>query len=212
MSTPTNPTGASGAAAGDSGPVIPAHTPDAAAEIPVLGTEQIRERGWWTGRAGLLFPLILAALATYMLVGQLMMDVAEDVDRPGPQFMPALIITAMYVLAVLIALDIVRRPQLPEMAVVTDPAEVGKVHAWYSDWPRLAWAIGGVAVFAVLLVPLGWIISAALLFWCIARSMGSVRVLFDISLALLFSSAVYLIFGVLLAVDLPSGLIFGGGR
>jgi putative tricarboxylic transport membrane protein len=216
VNTSSNPTGASGAGngpgAGSAGPVISAHTPDQAAEIAVHGTEQVRERGWWTGRAGLLFPLILAALATYMLVGQLTMKVAEDADKPGPQFMPGLIITALYIIAVLIAVDIIRRPQLPEMAALTDPEEVGRVHAWYSDWPRLAWAVGGCLAFAVLLVPVGWILAAALLFWCIARSMGSTRVLFDISLALLFSSAVYLIFGVLLAVDLPSGLIFGGGR
>ena len=52
----------------------------------------------------------------------------------------------------------------------------------------------------------------SLLFWCVARSMGSTRIWFDASLALLFSSAIYLIFGVALAVDLPSGMIFGGGR
>lgn len=178
----------------------------------IHGTEQVRERGWWTGRAGLAFPLLLAAIATYMLVGQFSMEVADDVDRPGPQFMPGILITALYVIAALMAVSLIRKPELPQMAVLTDPEEVGKVHAWYTDWPRLAWAVGGMVAFIALLLPLGWVLAAALLFWCVARSMGSTRIWFDASLALLFSSAIYLIFGVALAVDLPSGMIFGGGR
>lgn len=178
----------------------------------VHGTEQVRERGWWTGRAGLAFPLLLAVIATYMLVGQFSMEVADDVDRPGPQFMPGILITALYVIAALMAFSLIRKPELPQMAVLTDPEEVGKVHAWYTDWPRLAWAVGGMVAFIALLLPLGWVLAAALLFWCVARSMGSTRIWFDASLALLFSSTIYLIFGVALAVDLPSGMIFGGGR
>lgn len=178
----------------------------------VYGTEEVKDHGWWTGRAGLAIPLLMVVIATYMLISQFTMDVAEDVDRPGPQFVPGLIIVALYAIAALLAIDIIRKPQPPEMAVLTDAAEVGKVHAWYTDWPRLAWALGGFAVFIALLLPIGWVLAAAVLFWCIARSMGSTRYFFDISLGLLFSSTIYLIFGVALAVDLPSGLIFGGGR
>ncbi|GAA4511259.1 tripartite tricarboxylate transporter TctB family protein [Brevibacterium yomogidense] len=178
----------------------------------VYGTEEVKDHGWWTGRAGLAIPLLMVVIATYMLISQFTMDVAEDVDRPGPQFVPGLIIVALYAIAALLAIDIIRKPQPPEMAVLTDAAEVGKVHAWYTDWPRLAWAVGGFAVFIALLLPIGWVLAAAVLFWCIARSMGSTRYFFDISLGLLFSSTIYLIFGVALAVDLPSGLIFGGGR
>lgn len=178
----------------------------------VYGTEEVKDHGWWTGRAGLAIPLLMVVIATYMLISQFAMDVAEDVDRPGPQFVPGLIIVALYAIAALLAIDIIRKPQPPEMAVLTDPDEVGKVHAWYTDWPRLAWAVGGFAVFIALLLPIGWVLAAAVLFWCIARSMGSTRYFFDISLGLLFSSTIYLIFGVALAVDLPSGLIFGGGR
>lgn len=178
----------------------------------VYGTEEVKDHGWWTGRAGLAIPLLMVVIATYMLISQFAMDVADDVDRPGPQFVPGLIIVALYAIAALLAIDIIRKPQPPEMAVLTDPDEVGKVHAWYTDWPRLAWAVGGFAVFIALLLPIGWVLSAAVLFWCIARSMGSTRHFFDISLGLFFSSTIYLIFGVALAVDLPSGLIFGGGR
>ena len=177
----------------------------------VYGTEQVKEHGWWTGRAGLAIPLLMVVVATYMLVNQFTMDVAPDAEGPGPRFFPGVLIVALLVIAIALAVDIIRKPQPPEMAVITDRDQVGTVHAWYTDWPRLAWAVGGMAVFIALLLPLGWILAAALLFWCVARSMGSKRSVFDITLALLFSSAIYLIFGVALSVDLPSGLIFGGG-
>lgn len=199
-------------AAGQAQDGLTAVQPGQPIEPEILGTEQVQDRGWWTGRAGLAFPLLMAAIATYMVYGQVTMAVAEDVDRPGPQFVPGLIITALYVIAALMAISIIRKPEPLELAVLTDPDEVGTVHAWYSDWPRLAWAVGGMVVFIALLLPLGWVLAAALLFWCVARSMGSTRILFDASLALLFSSAIYLIFGVALSVDLPSGMIFGGGR
>lgn len=185
--------------------------PDPSTDPEVVGTEQVKDRGWWTGRAGLTIPLLMVAIAGYMLVNQFTMEVAPDAEGPGPRFFPGLLIVALLVIAIALAADIIRKPQPPEMAVLTDPDEVGTVHAWYTDWPRLAWAVGGMAAFIALLLPLGWVIAGALLFWCIARSMGSKRPVFDITLALLFSSAIYLIFGVALSVDLPSGLIFGGG-
>lgn len=83
-------------------------------------------------------------------------------------------------------------------------------HRTHSDFVALAWAVGGFAAFAALIVPLGWILAAAILFWCIARAMGSRRALFDATLALTFSSLVYLAFDVALGLNLPSGILGGG--
>ena len=52
------------------------------------------DRSWWTGRSGLVLALIMAAFGTYMLYGVLTMQVAEDADKPGPQFVPMVIATA----------------------------------------------------------------------------------------------------------------------
>ena len=156
-------------------------------------------------RGSLRIPLLMVGIATYMLINEFTMEVAPDAEGPGPRFFPGVLIVALFVIAIALAVDIIRKPQRLEMAVLTDPDKVGTVHAWYTDWPRLAWAVGGMVVFIALLSSLGWIISAAVLFWRVARSMGSKRPVFDISLALLFASAIYLIFGVALSVDLPSG-------
>lgn len=83
-------------------------------------------------------------------------------------------------------------------------------HRTHSDFVSLAWGAGGFAAFAGILEFAGWIIAAALLFWCVARSMGSKKPLFDLTLALVFSSVVYIAFAVLLGLNLPSGLLGGG--
>ncbi|WP_313564827.1 tripartite tricarboxylate transporter TctB family protein [Mobilicoccus sp.] len=74
----------------------------------------------------------------------------------------------------------------------------------------MAWCVGGFALFAATLDLLGWILGAAVLFWCVARGIGSTRPVFDASLALVVSSLVYLAFSVGLGLTLPSGLLGGG--
>lgn len=171
--------------------------------------------GWWSGRAGLVFPAIAAAFATYLLLGQLVMPVPADADPPGPRFFPWIVIGTLYLFALLLAIGIIRRPQ-PAVADVEIATE-GKVHptadegtGWFSDWPRLAWAVGGFAAFIALLPILGWVLSGALLFWCMAKSLGTPHPRRDVLVALAFSSALYLVFAGILSVNLPAGAIFGG--
>lgn len=154
------------------------------------------------GRSGLLFPLLLAAASTWIVVSNAGMDLPEGTDFPGPHFFPTLLAVAGYVIAVLLALQYLRTPEHPEDLS-------GRGDRWYSDWGALAWCIGGFLAFALLLQPLGWILAAALLFWCVARGMGSRRPLFDLTVALVVSSATYLAFGVGLGLTLPSGLLGG---
>lgn len=180
-------------------------------QIEILGYENLKDRGWWTGRAGLAMPALMAAIATYMVIGQFAMKVPESVDLPGPQFFPWIVIVALYVLAAVLAVDIIRKPQLPELAPATEPEDLEE-RAWYTDWRALAWAVGGLVLFIALIVPIGWIISAALMFVMVAHAIGSRRWLMDVLVGLFLSSVIYLIFAVLLSVDLPSGLIFAGGR
>lgn len=180
-------------------------------QIEILGYENLKDRGWWTGRAGLVMPALMAAIATYMLLGQFAMKVPESVDLPGPQFFPWIVIIALYVLAAVLAVDIIRKPQLPELAPATEPEDLEE-RAWYTDWRALAWAVGGLVLFIALIVPIGWIISAALMFVMVAHAIGSRRWLMDVLVGFFLSSVIYLIFAVLLSVDLPSGLIFAGGR
>jgi putative tricarboxylic transport membrane protein len=85
----------------------------------------------------------------------------------------------------------------------------GKTWKTYSDWRTVGTLIGGVVAFVLLLEHLGWIISAAALFWLVAYALGSRRPVFDIGVGLLFSSIIQLAFGAALGLSLPSGFIGG---
>ncbi len=176
---------------------------------------------WWTGRSGLVIPLVLAAFSTYLLIGVLTMNVPAGAATPGPKFFPTLILSAGYIVSALLVLKYFREPELPEPATysehdaVSDAArleaeEAAKVqYKTFSDWRSVGWAAGGFLAFALLLAPLGWILSGALLFWCVARSMGSTKPLPDIVVGLTLSSIAYLAFDTLLGLNLPSGILGG---
>lgn len=167
------------------------------------GSEPETATSWWSGRSGLVVPAVMAAFSTYLLIGALTMEIPEGTDFPGPTFYPLILTVAGYVLAALLVLHYLRTPE--------HAAELS-ARTWrtHSDWSAVVWSAGGFLVFALALEVLGWILAAALLFWAVARGFGSRRPLFDITLALFVSSAIYLAFTVGLGLNLPSGILGGG--
>lgn len=177
---------------------------------------------WGEGRSGLVMAAIMAAFATYLIIGVAVMEVPEGTDPPGPEVFPMIIAIAGYVIAVLLAISWLRTPTPAEPATYAEEDDVSEEerraaeeaarvpYRTFSDWRSIAWAFGGFAAFAALLEFAGWIVAAALLFWCVARAMGSRRPLFDLTLALTLSSLVYLAFDVALGLNLPSGILGGG--
>jgi putative tricarboxylic transport membrane protein len=85
----------------------------------------------------------------------------------------------------------------------------GKTWKTYTDWRTVGLLLAGVVAFVLVLNPLGWIISAAVLFWVVAYALGSRRPFFDAGVGLLFSSITQLAFGAGLGLSLPSGFIGG---
>lgn len=167
-----------------------------------MTTHETARAGALAGRSGLLFPLVLAAASTWIVVNNAAMTLPEGTDFPGPRFFPGLLAVAGYVIAALLTVHYLRHPEHPEETS-------DRAHATYSDWVALAWCGGGFLAFALLLDLLGWILAATLLFSCTARGMGSRRVLFDVTLGLVLASAIYLAFVPGLGLNLPSGLLGG---
>ncbi|MDN5688193.1 MAG: tripartite tricarboxylate transporter TctB family protein [Brachybacterium sp.] len=77
-----------------------------------------------------------------------------------------------------------------------------------SDLRTLGLVLAALIVFVAILPYVGWVLSAAALFWCVSRLLGSRRPIFDIGVSLLASSLIQLIFGGLLGLSLPA--LFGG--
>lgn len=151
------------------------------------------------GRSGLLVPLVVAVVSTLVVIGILGMEVPPETDFPGPRFVPTILAAAGYALSALLTVHYLRHP---------DPTADTRYRT-HSDWQAFAWVVGSFLAFAMLLDLLGWILAAGLLFWGVARGFGSTRPLFDVSVALLLSSTIYLIFAAGLGLTLPSGILGG---
>ncbi|MCD2169941.1 tripartite tricarboxylate transporter TctB family protein [Microbacterium sp. JC 701] len=183
--------------------------------------------GFWRRRTGLVVPAIMLLVGIGLVVGTLTMTVPANTAPPGPQLFPAIVAAAVIVLAVLLALDVIRRPEPVEVADaaaqendvdIDDEALIAAVEGREPEAPTvrprsnlwaLVGAVGTVIVFIAALTPLGWLLSGAFLFWGIARSLGSRRPVFDIFLSLAISAIVQIAFSGGLGLNLPPGILEG---
>ena len=200
-----------------------AHVDDAPAEERVGR----RRESWWTGRGELSVGLLALVAAALLIVGTVTMNVRGE-QEPGPQFFPVIVIGLLLfsggwvtVQALLPRRSNTRgwhRPDISEDLLAdvsgtnTELIKLDHLHAAGDaddettfDWRTFGLVLGAVVLFAVLLNTVGWICSAAILFWLIAYALGSRRPIFDIGVALILSSAVQLAFSAGLGLALPSG-------
>ncbi|MBO4238572.1 MULTISPECIES: tripartite tricarboxylate transporter TctB family protein [Pseudonocardia] len=168
-------------------------------------------------RGALVVPAILAALGVFLTYGTLTMQVVGDGGLFGPTTMPWIVAILCYVVAALLAFDILRpRPEFdapaPAAAGTGDgdgaaggdaPVDTG-VNA-----PAVLTAVGGVAAFIVVLPHLGWILSATGLFVAVAAALGNRRWPAMALGGLAVSSAVQVVFSMLLGISLPAGFVGG---
>lgn len=158
---------------------------------------------------GLIMPVLLAAFATYFVVGMITMRVPEGTAFPGPRFFPGLIAAGLYLFAILLGIAAARAA----LRSGADPAAAGTPvpgKAVGVDWRSLAWVVGSFLAFALLLPVLGWIIAAALLFWCVSRAFGLQKPLGALIVGLTVSSLIYIAFDIGLGMSLPSGVLGWG--
>lgn len=158
--------------------------------------------GGLVGRVkSLAMPLVLAAFATYLVIGIITMRVPPNAAFPGPQFFPGIIAAGLYVFAIVLGIGAVRAVGGTPDAAEPDERTVGV------DWRSFAWVVGSFLAFAFLLGILGWIIAAALLFTGVARGFGQRNVLFALFVGVTISSLTYIAFDMGLGLSLPSGIL-----
>lgn len=171
------------------------------------------------------------AIATILLVGTFTMHVRGQ-QVPGPTFFPLLVSGLLYVVGAVL-LFLVLRVREPERSLTPNvsedmlhdlapsaPSVQGGATAAADvapdadveqsqplDWKTVGLVVAGVLFLVLTLEPLGWILSATVLFWVVAYAFGSRRYLFDAGLALLVASAVQLLFSAGLGLALPSGFV-----
>lgn len=191
---------------------------------------------WYTGRSELIVVAGVLVLAIDLTVGIVTMQVPEGTAFPGPQFFPIIVTVFLYGVAIALAISVMVSPRRAHVA--DDPTELSTdmledlggidetteirvvapedlvaaqtdVPEARLDWKTIGITVGAIAAFIVALPLLGWLISAAGLFWALAWAFGSKRPLFDIGIAVIVSSIVQLAFGLGLGLSLPAGILEG---
>lgn len=186
-----------------------------------------RRQSWWAGRGELSVGLLALVAAGLLIAGTVTMNVRGE-QEPGPQFFPIIVICLLVVTggwvtvqALLPRRSNVRVWHSPDISedmlgdvagTNTELIKLDHLHAATDqddttafDWRTFGLVFGAVVLFAVLLNPVGWICSAAILFWLVAYALGSRRPIFDIGVSLVLSSAVQLAFSAGLGLALPAG-------
>ncbi|MFF8954649.1 tripartite tricarboxylate transporter TctB family protein [Streptomyces sp. NPDC014894] len=161
-------------------------------------------RSWLREHSEIGVSVLLFLIGVLVLTDALTMEVDISQRGPvGPKTVPIAVGLGLLVIAVLLAVDVVRGGHgEAEAGEDVDLAEP-------SDWRTVLLLAGVFLGFAVLIGPLGFPIAGALLFWGAAFALGSRHFHRDPLIAASLALVTYYLFNNLLGVPLPGGPLMG---
>ena len=156
------------------------------------------------GRSEFGVALFLGALGLLVIVQALLLPESRIARGPvGPGAIPIIVGALLVAVGVFLALDVYRggrgEPEGGEDVDLT-----GR-----SDWRTVLMLAAAFVSNALLIEPLGWPFSGAILFWGSAFALGSRRVIRDAVIALVLSFGSWYLFAFGLGVVLPVGILKG---
>lgn len=161
-------------------------------------------RAWLREHSELGVSVLLLALGALVLTDALTMDVDISQRGPvGPTTVPLVIGAGLLAVALLLAVDVLRggrgEAEGGEDVDLAEPADLRTVLL----------LVGVFLATAVLIEPVGFPVSGALLFWGAAYALGSRRFDRDPLIAAALALFTYVVFNNLLGVPLPGGPLMG---
>lgn len=164
----------------------------------------------------------LGVSALLLLVGLLVLGdtltmetVAEQRGPVGPRTVPLVVGGALLVVAVTLAVDVLRggrgaaSADGPAAGTSADDEAATDRTDEPADWRTVALLAGIFLASAALIDPLGFPVTGALLFWGSAYALGSRNLTRDPLIAAVLSVATFAVFNTLLGVPLPGGPLMG---
>jgi putative tricarboxylic transport membrane protein len=121
----------------------------------------------------------------------------------GPKVVPTLIGAVLIVCAVFLAVDVLRGGR----GEVEGGEDVDLAHP--SDWRTVLLLVAAFLANVVLIDPVGWWFSGAVLFWGSTYALGSRRYVRDAVIAFALSFLTYYVFAAGLGIGLPAGVLQG---
>lgn len=146
----------------------------------------------------------IAALGAFLLYETGEIRVAPVYAKVGPRVIPYLVGGIMTVLGLMLAWQTWRAMQAAGAVPARDGPEAR------TDWPPIGAIAVGLVQQILLLEPLGFMPTAAILFYCVAYGFGSRRYLRDAVIAIALAIVAYVGFVHVLGLNLPAGTLFGG--
>ncbi len=148
--------------------------------------------------------LFLAALGLLVIVQALLIPESRIVRGPvGPAAVPLVVGGLLVVVGIALGVD-VRRGGRGEPEGGEDVELTGG-----SDWRTIAMLAAAFVANALLIEPLGWVFSGAILFWGSAFALGSRHYVRDAVIAFTLSIGSFYLFALGLGIVLPPGVLRG---
>ena len=156
------------------------------------------------GRSEFGVALFLGALGLLVVVSALLLPESRIARGPvGPAAVPVVVGGLLVVTSVFLAVDVWRggrgEPEGGEDIELT-----GR-----SDWRTVAMLAAAFLANALLIEPLGWVFSGAILFWGSAFALGSRHYVRDAVIAVALSIGSFYLFALGLGIVLPPGILRG---
>ncbi|MFF0312336.1 tripartite tricarboxylate transporter TctB family protein [Streptosporangium sp. NPDC004379] len=146
----------------------------------------------------------LALLGALVIVDALRIAPLTSSNDPiGPRPVPVLLGVALLAVAVVYGVDVARGGRgEPEAGEDVDLSTA-------VDWRTVLLLAGAFVANAVLIEPLGWVISGTVLFWGAAFALGNRHHVRGLVIAIVLSLATFYAFAIGLGVNLPAGVLQG---
>jgi len=156
------------------------------------------------GRSELGVALFLGAVGLVVLISAIMLPESRIARGPvGPAAVPIVVGILLLVVGVFLAIDVLRGGRgEPEGG---EDVELGGG----TDWRTVALLAVAFIANAVLIEPLGWPLSGAILFWGSAFALGSRHYVRDAVIALVLGVGSWYLFVLGLNISLPVGILKG---
>jgi putative tricarboxylic transport membrane protein len=156
------------------------------------------------GRSELGVALFLGALGVLIIVSALLLPESRIARGPvGPAAVPMVVGGLLVIVSIVLAVDIWRGGRgEPEGG---EDIELGGG----TDWRTIAIVAASFLANALLIEPLGWPVSGAILFWGAAFALGSRHYIRDAAIAIALGVGSWYLFVLGLGISLPVGILEG---
>ena len=156
------------------------------------------------GRSELGVALFLAVIGLVVIVSALLLPESRIARGPvGPAAVPLVVGSLLVITAVFLAVDVWRggrgEPEGGEDIELAGGA----------DWKTVALLAVAFVANALLIEPLGWVFSGAILFWGAAFALGSRHYVRDAVIAFALSFGSWYLFQLGLGITMPPGILDG---